>query len=74
MELYRSSGEEAERRAEELAGGVEQLQHLVEELTQEKGQLHAQLGEETSRYVEGTGDCHFARDHIECQVTTLTLM
>lgn len=55
MELYRSSGEEAERRAEELAGGVEQLQHLVEELTQEKGQLHAQLGEETSRYVGGTG-------------------
>ena len=51
MELYRSSAEEAESKVREMMAGVERLQKLVEDATQERDQLSVQLAEEESRYV-----------------------
>ena len=48
-ELYSSSADDADRRNTELVEGVEQLQHLVARVTQEKEELSVQLVEETSR-------------------------
>ena len=50
-DLYCKASEDAEQRVNDLMEAVQKLQSLVEEVSQNKDQLQAQLDEETIRSV-----------------------